>query len=76
MTQEERPAPAHWLRFEDVDGQVLEDMVPSDVLPQIGQYIPIAGTHCEVMEQWLDRTLVPGGGPEVIVFTVRVLPEA
>ncbi|HEX5506204.1 MAG TPA: hypothetical protein VFW96_26535 [Thermomicrobiales bacterium] len=76
MTHQERPEPAHWLRFEDVDGQVLEDLVPSDVLPEIGQYIPIAGTHCEVMEQWVDRALAAGGGPEVVVVTVRVLPEA
>ena len=61
----------HWLRFEDVDGRVLEDNVASEVLPEIGQLIPIAGAHCEVMERWTDRSLVAEGGPEVVVFTVR-----
>lgn len=64
-----------WLRFEDVEGRVLEDNVLSDVLPQVGQLIPIGGAHCEVMEQWTDRALVAAGGPEVTVFTVKPLPQ-
>lgn len=63
-----------WIRFEDVDGRVIEDNLPTDVLPDVGQLIPVRGTHCEVMEQWVDRALVPEGGPEVIVFTVKPLP--
>lgn len=63
----------YWLRFEDVDGRVLEDGVRSAVLPAVGQLIPIAGTHAEVMEQWTDRSFVPEGGPEVLVFTVKSL---
>lgn len=64
---------AYWIRFEDVDGRVLDQTRQSAVLPAIGQLLPIAGTHAEVMEQWLDRSLVAEGGPEVLVFTVRPL---
>lgn len=63
----------YWIRFEDVDGRVLDQTRQSAVLPEVGQLLPIAGTHAEVMEQWLDRSLVAEGGPEVIVFTVRPL---
>lgn len=64
---------AYWVRFEDVDGRVLDQTRQSAVLPEVGQLFPIAGTHVEVMEQWLDRSLVTEGGPEVLVFTVRPL---
>lgn len=63
----------YWIRFEDVDGRVLDGARQSAVLPDVGQLLPIAGTHAEVMEQWIDRTLVEEGGPEVVVFTVRPL---
>lgn len=66
-------APDYWIRFEDIDGRVLEGARPSAVLPTMGQVLPISGTHAEIMEQWLDRSLVAEGGPEVIVFTVRPL---
>lgn len=62
-----------WVRFEDVDGRVIDDNLPTEVLPDVGQLIPVRGTHCEVMEQWVDRSLVTEGGPEVIVFTVKPL---
>ncbi len=61
----------YWIRFEDVDGRVVQDTMPSAVLPEVGQLIPVAGTHCEVMERWTDRAAVAGGGPEIIVFTVK-----
>ncbi len=70
--REERQ-PRFWIRFEDVDGRVVEDNRPTDILPEVGQLIPVSGAHCEVMEQWYDRTLVPDGGSEVIVFTVKLL---
>ena len=69
----ERDRPAYWIRFEDVDGRVLEDTMASEVLPEVGQLIPIAGTHCEVMERWIDRSSVAAGGPEIVVFTVKPL---
>lgn len=63
----------YWIRFEDVDGRVVDEPVLATVLPEVGQLIPVAGTHCEVMERWVDRGLVEQGGPEVIVFTVKPL---
>ncbi len=69
----QRPEGRYWIRFEDVDGRVLEDDMPSDVLPEVGQLIPIAGSHSEVMERWVDRSQVAEGGPEIIVFTVKSL---
>lgn len=73
MADEDTGAGVYWIRFEDVDGRALDQIRPSAVLPEVGQLLPIAGTHAEVMEQWLDRSLVAEGGPEVIVFTVRPL---
>jgi D-serine deaminase-like pyridoxal phosphate-dependent protein len=70
---DEREPAGHWIRFEDVDGRTVEDPTFVPALPEVGQLIPVAGTHCEVMEQWTDRSLVEGGGPEVIVFTVKPL---
>lgn len=64
---------AYWIRFEDVDGRVIEDNRPADILPDVGQLIPVQGTHCEVMEQWVDQTLAAEGGPKVIVFTIKPL---
>ena len=46
----------HWVRFEDVDDRVIADPMEVAMLPTVGQIIPISGTYCEVMEQWLDRT--------------------
>ena len=63
----------YWVRFEDVDDRVVADPMPVTTLPTIGQIIPISGTYCEIMEQWLDRTYVDEGGPEIIVFTVKPL---
>jgi hypothetical protein len=63
----------HWVRFEDIDDRVIADPMEVAMLPTIGQIIPISGTYCEVMEQWLDRTYVDDGGPEIIVFTVKPL---
>jgi hypothetical protein len=63
----------HWIRFENVDGRVIDEPTLVTALPEIGQLIPVAGTHCEVMERWVDRELVPEGGPEIIVFTVKPL---
>ena len=63
----------YWIRFEDVDGRVVQDAMPSAALPEVGQLIPVAGTHCEVMERWTDRSFVADGGPEIIVFTVKPL---
>lgn len=63
----------YWIRFEDVDGRVVEDPTLVPGLPKIGQLIPVGGVHCEVMEQWTDRELVERGGPEIIVFTVKPL---
>lgn len=63
----------YWIRFEDVDGRVVQDALPSPVLPEVGQLIPVSGTHCEVMERWTDRSLVAEGGPEVVVCTVKPL---
>ena len=68
----DQPAP-HWVRFEDVDDRVITEPMEVAKLPEIGQIIPISGTYCEVMEQWLDRTYVAEGGPEIIVFTVKPL---
>lgn len=61
----------YWIRFENVDGLVVEDPTFVPRLPKIGEMIPVSGAHCEVMEQWTDRTLVEQGGPAVIVFTVK-----
>ena len=63
----------HWVRFEDADDRVIADPTPVTTLPTIGQIIPISGTYCEIMEQWLDRTYVDEGGPVIIVFTVKPL---
>ncbi len=63
----------HWIRFEDVDGRVIEDAMEVEGLPEVGQLIPVRGTHCEVMERWTDRSYVVDGGPEVNVFTVKPL---
>ncbi len=73
MTAEHPTPEGFWIRFENVDGVVVEN--PSFVprLPELGQLIPVSGAHCEVMEQWVDRSLVAEGGPEVIVFTVKPL---
>ena len=68
----DQPVP-HWVRFEDVDDRVIAEPMEVAKLPEIGQIIPISGTYCEVMEQWLDRTYVAEGGPEIIVFTVKPL---
>lgn len=67
------PRDGYWVRFENVDGRVVEEMTLVPSLPEIGQLIPVSGTHCEVMERWTDRELVPQGGPEIIVFTVKPL---
>jgi hypothetical protein len=61
----------YWIRFEDVDGRVVEDPTFVPGLPQVGQLIPVGGVHCEVMEEWTDRTLVEEGGPEIVVITVK-----
>lgn len=63
----------HWIRFEDIDGRVVEDMVRVDRLPAVGDLLPVRGTHCEIMEEWRDRALVPAGGPEIVVLTVKPL---
>ena len=63
----------HWIRFEDIDGRVIEDNMEVEGLPEVGQLIPVRGTHCEVMERWTDRSYVAEGGPEIAVFTVRPL---
>lgn len=68
---DERTLAEYLIRFEDVDGRVVQDALPSPVLPEVGQLIPVAGVHCEVMERWTDRALVAEGGPEIIVFTVK-----
>lgn len=73
MAEQQDGESVYWLRFEDVDGRVLEDGVRSVALPEVGQLIPIAGMHAEVMERWVDRSFVPDGGPEVLVFTVKPL---
>ncbi len=62
-----------WIRFEDVDGRVVEERSFVPALPEVGQLIPVSGTHCEVMERWTDRELVAEGGPEIAVFTVKPL---
>lgn len=67
------PHEARWIRFENIDGRVIDDPTLATELPEIGQLIPVAGTHCEVMERWIDRELVADGGPEIIVFTVKPL---
>lgn len=64
---------SHWVRFENVDGLVIQEPTLVQGLPEVGQLIPVSGTHCEVMERWTDRELVPEGGPEIIVFTVKPL---
>ena len=53
----------YWIRFENVDGRIVEDLTFVPRLPEVGQLIPVSGTHCEVMEQWVDRTMLEGGGP-------------
>lgn len=69
----ELPRGGHWIRFEDVDGRVIEDNLLVEALPRVGQLIPVSGTHCEVMEQWTDRSFVAEGGPEITVFTIKPL---
>jgi hypothetical protein len=73
MTHEQGEPEGYWIRFEDVDGRVVDDTTFVPGVPEVGQLIPVAGTHCEVMERWTDRTLVEAGGPEVLVFTVKPL---
>lgn len=73
MGPDEGMPAGHWIRFENIDGLVVEDVSFVPRLPEIGQLIPVAGTHCEVMEQWTDRSLTETGGPEVLVFTVKPL---
>ncbi|CAA9588301.1 MAG: hypothetical protein AVDCRST_MAG18-4341 [uncultured Thermomicrobiales bacterium] len=73
MVQDVETTGGYWIRFENVDGRIVEEVSFVPRLPEIGQLIPVAGTHCEVMEQWADRSLTEGGGPEVLVFTVKPL---
>jgi hypothetical protein len=73
MSQDAVQPDGFWIRFEDVDGRVVEEPTLVPTLPEVGQLIPVSGTHCEVMERWTDRTFVESGGPEVIVFTVKPL---
>lgn len=73
MSQDAVQPEGYWIRFEDVDGRVVDDATLVPGLPEVGQLIPVSGTHCEVMERWTDRTLIESGGPEVIVFTVKPL---
>ena len=69
----ETPGAGYWIRFEDVDGDIVEDAVQVDYLPEVGALLPIRGTHYEIMEEWIDRSFVPEGGPEIVVFTVKPL---
>ena len=73
MTVDAEAPEGYWIRFENVDGRIVEDLTFVPRLPEVGQLIPVSGTHCEVMEQWTDRTMLEGGGPEVQVFTVKPL---
>jgi hypothetical protein len=67
------PESGYWIRFEDVDGDIVEDAVRVDYLPEVGALLPIRGTHYEVMEEWTDRSFVAEGGPEIVVVTVKPL---
>ncbi|HEU5329097.1 MAG: hypothetical protein ACTHNK_11970 [Thermomicrobiales bacterium] len=67
------PESGYWIRFEDVDGDIVEDAMPVDSLPEVGALLPIRGTHYEIMEEWTDRSFVAEGGPEIVVFTVKPL---
>jgi hypothetical protein len=72
-TMSAAPHGTRWIRFENIDGRVIDEPTLVTELPEVGQLIPVAGTHCEVMERWVDRELVTEGGPEIVVFTVRPL---
>jgi hypothetical protein len=67
------PEAGYWIRFEDVDGDIVEDAMQVDSLPEVGALLPIRGTHYEIMEEWIDRAFVAEGGPAIVVFTVKPL---
>lgn len=67
------PEVGYWIRFEDVDGDIVEDVMQVGYLPEVGALLPIRGTHYEIMEEWIDRAFVAEGGPEIVVFTVKPL---
>ena len=36
------PAAGYWIRFEDVDGDIVEDAMQVDYLPEVGALLPMA----------------------------------